>query len=367
MIVGITGYLASGKSTVSELLKKKGFIVYSCSDLIREECKNRGLEITRDNLRTVGNELRKSQGSNVLAKWLKEKIILQGLDKNYVVESIRTAGEIEELRKLPHFYLVFVDVDAKVRYNRAKERLKEEEHIASFEEFMTSERKEMNGKDKQLQNLLECKELSEFTINNNGALEDLEKEVDGLLLRIQLRDKEKPEFHRYFLSIAEVVSRRSNCLSTRFGAVIVKNSTIISTGYVGAPRGTRDCYDRRYCIRRKNNVPSGQQYELCASVHAEQNAIINAARQGVSTLGTTMYIFGEKVHLATHELIDCYPCFICKKMIINAGITEVVCSRADGSYRLYRVDDWVKEWKEKEITEDNEKYRIDYGDKNGQN
>src|SRR5574343_810315 len=114
MIIGITVFLACGKGAVSEILKKKGFIVYSCSDEIKEECRKNNIELTRENLQRVGNELRAKFGPNVLAKRLSERITLQGLDKNYVVESIRTEGEIEELKKLKDFTLVFVDTDSEI-------------------------------------------------------------------------------------------------------------------------------------------------------------------------------------------------------------------------------------------------------------
>jgi dCMP deaminase len=360
MIIGITGFLASGKGAVSEILKAKGFIVYSCSDEIREECRKNNIELTRENLQRVGNELREKFGPNILAKRLSERITLQGLDKNYVVESIRTEGEIEELKKLPNFNLVFIDAEAMTRYQRAKERLKEKEHISSFEDFKNSEKKELNSKDPNSQNLESCKKLAEFTIDNNGSLKDLEKQVDDLLLKIQIKNRNKPSWDQYFLKIAEVVSLRGNCLSARFGSVIVKDNVIKSTGYVGAPRGTTDCFEKGYCLRRKLGVPSGQQYELCVSVHAEQNAIINAARDGVSIFDGVLYLYGKKIYQGLEKPIDAFPCFICKKMIINAGIKRVVCSTADGKYKSFEVNDWVEDWKKNDIIDDKEQYSTTY-------
>ena len=363
MIIGITGFLASGKGAVSEILKAKGFIVYSCSDEIREECRKNNIELTRENLQRVGNELREKFGPNILAKRLAERITREGLEKNFVVESIRTPGEIEELKKLPNFSLVFVDAEANTRYQRAKERLREKEKISSFEDFMTSEKKEMTSKDPNSQNLSKCKDIAEFTIDNNGTLEDLEKKVDDLLLKLQIKNRNKPNWDEYFLKIAEVVSLRCNCLSARLGAIIVKDNVIKSTGYTGAPRGTKDCFEKGYCLRRKLNVPSGQQYELCVSVHAEQNAIINAARDGVSIVDGTLYIFGKKIYQGLEKQIDSFPCFICKKMIINSGIKRVVCSTADGKYKSFEVKDWIEEWKEKDIIDDTNKYGTNYSSK----
>lgn len=360
MIVGITGFLASGKGVVSEYLKEKGFIIYSCSDEIREECRKENIEITRDNLQKTGNLLREKYGPNILAKRLSDRIKLKGLENNYVIESIRTEGEINELKKLSKFNLVFIDADEKTRYQRAKERLKEKEHIDSFENFLASEKKEMNNTDPNSQNLLKCKELSEFILDNNGSIEDLKHQIEDLLLNIQIKQRTKPDWDEYFLKIAEVISLRESCISARIGAVITKDNVIKSTGYAGAPRGTKDCFEKGYCLRRKLNVPSGQQYELCASVHAEQNAIINAARDGVSILGGTLYIVGKKTYQGLEKSIDAFPCFICKKMIINAGIKKVVCSTADTKYKVFLVEDWVREWQKEDIINDKDKYGTNY-------
>ena len=360
MIIGITGFLASGKGAVSELFKAKGFIVYSCSDEIREECKKSNVEITRENLQRVGNELRQKFGPNVLAKRLADRITLQGLDKNYVVESIRTEGEIEELKKLPNFNLVSVEADSKIRYERAKLRLREKEQISSYDEFMTSEKKELTSTDPNSQNLEKCKQLAEYKINNDGPLEALSPQVEELLLKIQIKNRNKPSWDEYFLKITEAISKRESCLCVNMGAVIVKDNVIKSTGYVGAPRGTKDCFEKGYCLRRKLNVPSGQQYELCVSVHAEQNAIINAARDGVSIVGGTMYIVGKRTYQGIVSPTNSLPCFICKKMIINAGIIRVVCSMPDGSYKSYNVSDWVEDWKKNDIIDDKEKYGTSY-------
>ena len=115
----------------------------------------------------------------------------------------------------------------------------------------------------------------------------------------------------YYLDIAEVVAARCTCLRRHYGAVIVKNDEIISTGYVGAPRGRANCIDLGFCRREKLGIARGERYELCRSVHAEQNAIIQAARSGINISGATLY--------CTHQ-----PCVICAKIIINAGITRVV-------------------------------------------
>lgn len=126
---------------------------------------------------------------------------------------------------------------------------------------------------------------------------------------------------QYYLNIAKDVAQRATCLRRIYGAVIVVNDQIVSTGYCGAPRRIKDCHDRKECLRRIKNVPSGQRYELCRSVHAEQNAIINAARAGVSIFGGSIYIYGYD--LEKEEICKGYPCIMCLKMVMNAGLTYI--------------------------------------------
>ena len=144
----------------------------------------------------------------------------------------------------------------------------------------------------------------------------------------------------YYLDIAETVLARGTCLRRNFGAIIVKNDQIISTGYVGAPRGRENCCDLGYCTREAMNVPSGERYELCRSVHAEANAIISAARR--ETLGATLYM--ACVEPDTGALIPgSTSCSMCRRLIINAGIERVVIRDTRTEYRVVEVADWVRE------------------------
>ncbi len=158
----------------------------------------------------------------------------------------------------------------------------------------------------------------------------------------------------YYLGIAKEVSRRSTCFRRSIGAIILRDDQIISTGYVGAPRKTKDSFEQGFCLRDRLGIPHGQRYELCRSVHAEQNAIINAARAGVSLLGGDIYIYGSTP--AKGEPINAFPCFICKKMIINAGLNRVICSTADGKVKIFLVSEWVKEWQKGDILDDTHQY-----------
>ena len=174
----------------------------------------------------------------------------------------------------------------------------------------------------------------------------------------------RPNKVDYYMNITKQVAERSNCLSTKLGAVIVKEDQIISTGYNGAPRKTKDCMDHGSCLRRERGIPSGQRYELCRSVHAEQNALLNAARSGVSLLGGTLYMYGMKIYNVDEPtLIDAVPCFICKKLVINAGIKEVVVMMKDGTVKTFQVDDWVGDWSKNDMTDDVVKFDCDYWNK----
>lgn len=165
----------------------------------------------------------------------------------------------------------------------------------------------------------------------------------------------------YYMKIAETVAIKSNCLSVAFGCIIVKDDQIISTGYVGSPRKTLDCIELGYCIRRKNNIKSGTGYEMCRSVHAEMNAIINAARSGVSLLNGDMYLFTAKREGDNLVKVNAYPCLLCKKMIINAGINKLMGNDEKGKIVTYEIKDWVKDWQHLEdITQGKDQYSVNY-------
>lgn len=136
---------------------------------------------------------------------------------------------------------------------------------------------------------------------------------------------QRPSWTEYFLDIAKAVGRRSTCLRRQYGAIIVKDKIIISTGYNGAPRGEANCIDLKTCEREKCNVPKGERYELCVAVHAEQNAIINADPEKMK--GATIYIVGYNADglLASGE-----PCLLCRRMICNAMLAKVVYLASNG-------------------------------------
>ena len=144
----------------------------------------------------------------------------------------------------------------------------------------------------------------------------------------------------YYLNIAETVLERSTCLRRLYGAIIVKNDEIISTGYNGAPRGRANCSDLGYCSREAMKIPRGERYELCRSVHAEANAIISASRRDMA--GGTLYLVGRDAR--THELLsDATSCSMCRRLVINAGLEKVVIRKSETDFEVVPVSDWIAE------------------------
>lgn len=144
----------------------------------------------------------------------------------------------------------------------------------------------------------------------------------------------------YYLDIAETVLERSTCLRRCYGAIIVKNDEIVSTGYNGAPRGRKNCIDMGVCIREKLGIPRGERYEICRSVHAEANAIISAARRDM--IGSTLYLVGKDAK--TGEYVEnASSCSMCKRQIINAGIARVVIRLNKNAFISVAVSDWIEQ------------------------
>ncbi len=143
----------------------------------------------------------------------------------------------------------------------------------------------------------------------------------------------------YYLDIAETVIERGTCLRRNFGAIVVRNDEIISTGYTGAPRGRENCSDLGYCMRDKLGIPRGERYEMCRSVHAEANCVISAARR--DTIGGTLYLVGKDAK--TGELVEnANCCAMCKRLVINSGIEKVVVRRTHAEYEVIPVKSWIE-------------------------
>lgn len=151
---------------------------------------------------------------------------------------------------------------------------------------------------------------------------------------------ERRDKQNYYLDIAETVLERGTCLRRNYGSIIVKNDEIISTGYTGAPRGRKNCIDLSNCIREELNVPRGTHYELCRSVHSEANAIISASRRDM--IGATLYLVGKDAK-SREYVRDANSCSMCKRLIINSGITNVIIRDSKNDYREISVNSWIED------------------------
>jgi len=307
LVIGLTGENCAGKTTAVDYLTKKSFYPLSLSDVIREELQAEGKALTRENLINKGNDLRENFGPAILAVRIKEKM---SSDKNYVIDSIRNPAEAEELKRLDGFYLIYITADPETRFERLKNRGREEDP-KTFEAFQEIEKLEMENAEKTKQNLKKTFEMASSTIVNDGDLGRFHETLGRTLSKVSKEFTiERPTWDTYFMSIAKQVATRSNCVKRKVAAVIVRDKQIISTGYNGTPRGTTNCNEGG-CPRCNNFSESGKSLEDCFCSHGEENAIVQAAYNGVRTKDASIYTTFS-------------PCLLCTKMIINAGIKEVV-------------------------------------------
>jgi dCMP deaminase len=319
MLIGLTGRNAAGKGEVATYLQKKSFYYYSLSDAIRDEIRSRGQQATRDVLIQVGNELRHRFGAGVLAER-----ILQQLDddRNYVIDSIRNPAEVAAFRRSKHFRLIRVEAPIEVRFKRTVTRARENDPD-TFDKFVEYENREAVG-DEASQNLAQVEQLADDIIINDGQLHQLYPKVDELVSRL-LREVQRPDWDHYFMDIARVVASRSNCMKRKVAAIIVHDKRVISTGYNGTPRGTRNCNEGG-CPRCNNMATSGTNLDECLCSHGEENAIVQASYHGVSLKDAIIYTTFA-------------PCLMCSKMIINSGIREVIYNLDyplnDSAFRLF--------------------------------
>ena len=304
MLIGLTGRNASGKGEVARYLQKKSFYYYSLSDVIRDEIRRRGQDPTRDLLITVGNELRQRYGAKILAERILEKI---EDDKHYVIDSIRNPSEVEAFRAAKHFKLIRIEAPPEMRFRRILMRHRESDP-RTFEDFVELENREAEGDDAS-QNLVKVELMADHSLINDGTLDQLYPHIDELLLRL-LKEIQRPSWDEYFMNIAKVVASRSNCIKRKVAAIIVKDKRVVSTGYNGTPRGTRNCNEGG-CPRCNSLATSGTNLEECLCSHGEENAIVQASYHGVSLKDAIIYTTFA-------------PCLQCAKMIINSGIREVI-------------------------------------------
>jgi dCMP deaminase len=311
MIIGLTGTLSAGKGVVSEFLKKNGFVYLSLSDELREIAKERKIELTRQNLQDLGNNLRKEQGAGVLAELVKKKIENQEY-KKAIVDGIRNPAEIDVLRKIKNFFLVSVDAPTEIRFNRLIERNRESDP-KNFEDFLWVDRRDRGEEDEKGQQVVKCMEQADFILINDGVFEETQKKVEDLYEKI-LAKIPRPSWDEYFMNITKVVGQRATCNRGKSGCVIVKDKQILVTGYVGAPVGLPHCDEVGHQMKTVIHEDGTTSQHCMRTAHAEQNAICQAAKLGVSLNGSTLYC-------------KMTPCSTCAKMIINSGIKRVVAEK----------------------------------------
>ncbi len=305
MRIGVAGLNASGKTEVVRLLETRSFYAVSLSDAIREDLRRDGLEATRENMIERGRALRDRFGPGILAERVQATL---PPDRNHVIDSIRHPAEVEVFQRARDWVLLWVEASAETRYERLRARGRVGEDI-SFGEFQALQERELESPDPSRQQLLAVRELADEVISNEGTREDLAPDLQRVLER-RLFFRARPSWDEYFMSIARVVASRSNCVKRNVGAVVVSDRRIISTGYNGTPRGVRNCNEGG-CPRCASGAESGTRLDECLCSHAEENAITQAAYHGVSVRGASVYTTFS-------------PCLICTKIVINAGIRELV-------------------------------------------
>ena len=309
MILGVSGLNGSGKGEVVRFLEARSFYALSLSDVIRDELRARGLEETRERMIATGRELRAGEGPGALAERLARRLVA---DRNYVIDSVRHPAEVQALRaRTGRFRLLWVEAAAGTRLARIRERARPGDPT-SLEELRRLEGQELGSADPAAQQLLAVRDLADLRVHNDASLAELHAALQEVLERSL--GFERPSWDEYFLSIARVVASRSNCVKRKVAAVITRDRRIISTGYNGTPRGTRNCNEGG-CPRCNAFAEGGTRLDECLCSHGEENAITQAAFHGVSVRGGTLY--------STFS-----PCLMCTKMIINAGIEEVAYNAA---------------------------------------
>jgi dCMP deaminase len=306
--IGLTGYMGSGKGEIVKMLEKRGYKYISLSDAVRSEATKRGLEHTRENLQCTGNDLRNSHGAGALGMKIREEVAKESQDK-WVIDGIRNPGESNELRKLPGLQIIGVSADQDILVKRIETRNREGKMMTKEEIIERIKKEQGIGEPPEGQQVKKCLDASDYMILNEGTLEELEGKLEHAL-RLW-NNEDRPTFDEVFMEIAYTWAKRATCLRRKVGAVIAKDKQQLTAGYNGAPRGVPHCAELGGCLREKMNIPSGQRHEICRGTHAEQNAITQAAKFGINIQGGTLYC-------------NCFPCVICTKMILNAGITTVV-------------------------------------------
>ena len=305
MILGIAGLNASGKGEAVRFLEDKSFYVLSLSDVIRNQLRTEGVSETRERMIDRSIALRSEGGPAVLAHRTLE---VMEPDRNYAIDSIRHPAEVEAFRESGQpFHLIWLEAEVSLRFERLRARARPGDP-ETLDRFRELEARELESDDPTRQQLLAVRELADDAVENDGSLEHLHQRLLEVLRASFFF--ERPGWDEYFMSIATTVASRSNCMKRKVAAVVTIDRRIISTGYNGTPRGTVNCNEGG-CPRCNSFASGGTALDECVCSHGEENAITQAAYHGVTLRGGTIYTTFS-------------PCLWCTKMIINAGLVEVV-------------------------------------------
>jgi len=264
------------------------------------------LEVTRQNLIKLGNQLRKKHGPGILAHRIAEKL---KRDQDYTIDSIRNPEEVKTLQKGTNFLLLNIDAPAKTRFDRMKKRNIEHDP-QTYEDFVKLEQAEASSSDETKQQIILCQKMADKILINDSSMLELHQKINSILPE----DKKKylrPSWDEYFINIVKEVAKRATCDRGRTATVIVKDKRILTTGYVGSPIGLPHCDDVGHLMKKVQHEDGSESMHCLRTVHSELNAIAQAARHGIRIDGATPYCLME-------------PCDVCAKMIINSGIKRVV-------------------------------------------
>ena len=294
MIIGITGTAFSGKSSVVDFLVEKGFKHYSVNYFLEEEIQKRGLIITEETMSAIREQINSLNHPGFVGEKLYEKAKIAGGD--CIIEPITTIGELEILKAKEDFYLIAVDAESKIRYNRSIEK-KDELDVITYDEFLEEENEELLSYDISKQNLGRCIELADFIILNNGSVDELHKEINKIFGEIGTDKKEIKTLSEdeFFLGVAILAGKRSKDPNPKNGSCLVNGfGKIIGIGWNCFPEG---CLDNEP-LRLKENF-------VCPS---QLNSLLNSPTG--SAQGSTMYV-------------GIFPCLECAKGIIQAGVKKI--------------------------------------------
>ncbi|MBU5688923.1 MAG: AAA family ATPase [Candidatus Aenigmarchaeota archaeon] len=318
MIIGLTGTKGSGKSTVAEILKEKGYFYVSLSSILKTELEKRGIKnYTVKDLQDIGNEIRKNYGRGEL---IKRALIAAKGNNNIVIDGVRNLGEVQEIKKSGGI-LIAVDAPIKTRFERF---VKRENNIKTLEEFKLLDQSDRRGKEEYGQQVDKCIENADYLIINNSDLEKLKEKIEEILKKESskasvnmgegITNYKRPSWDEYFMEVCKAIAKRATCDRGRSGCVIAKDNRILVTGYVGSPKGFPHCDDVGHLLKKVVHEDGKVSTHCVRTVHAEQNAICQAAKLGVSLDGATLYC-------------KMTPCRTCAMLIINCGIKRVVCEK----------------------------------------